>query len=571
MICSKCNHENPDGAAFCQNCGAALTGTEPAPEAAAEEKPAEPGSEPVQTESPETDSAGAPAAAAEAGTEERATGKKDKKVVTGIVLVACLVVLCLIVGVAVLIGTAVSGNKKYTEREAYIYGEYLSADDKTVFSYNAKLVDAVEGKASIVLRSSDGACAIAVLENSEGDPSALYCITKKGAAKMTDDVSGYSSCAISADGKYATYVDRDNTMYRYQVKSGKSEKIADGILSYGMVLSPNGKIVLYCTETNAEPSDGDGDGTGSAGTEMALHYWKNGKTGKLGKNLIPISVSNNGKYIYAVNLDMDVYSMSLKGDDRSKIDSGIDSILLNRDGTEALISADGKYYLSVKGKEKVKIGTVSAIGVPILPNDCNNTVYSQYYPIKSFLNAPLIYRKDLNDDWSLGYIEKDGKEYEIVKVASDVSNVTTPDGKVVYYMKDDTLCRIKLKENAKAEELTDEVVSYKLTDSGKYIYLLNEDDALCRLKGTKLLKVADDVESTSDYCLVGDGVLFMVDYSSGSNEGCLYYSKNGKSKKLITEEASEISSNGINEFGWYRNSGGDFFITENGKKYTQYR
>ena len=505
MICSKCNCETPDNAAFCQNCGASLK-----------------------------------------------TAEKKKRWIAAVIGIAAA---CVILLIAIIIGAVSSGSGNFIEQKDFIYYVYNSENGKTVFSVGSEILkDTIEGRVSEVQRSADGANMLVRKAGYNSDRLKLYHVSKHGVKEIADDaVEG----GISFSGERAYYIDTDMTLYSYDLKSGKKKKVAEDVFPYcSPVLSPDGKSLLYCISSK---ENGD----------VTLYYWNNGKSQKLAKNLSPISVSDNGKYIYAMNTDKDIYAMSRKGDDRNKIASNAYVEFVNCDGTEVLLSAEGKVFLSVKGKEKVKVGNVTDMDL-IIPETFSKSA-SQYYPVKSFVNTAVAYRKDYTSETALGFIQKRGREYEIVKVASNVSNVSTVDGKEFYYLKADELCKIKLKRDAASKKLAEEVEAFKLSVSGKYVYMLDNDDTLYRLKGKKKVKVADDVDDSDYFCVLGDGVLYITDYSWSVDEGSLYYSSNGKNRKLISEEAVGVFSDVGAGLAWYASSGGEGFITDNGKKYTQYK
>ena len=515
MICKHCSYENPDGSLFCQNCGESLS--EP------EEK--------SLSESEENDS--------------RSDFKLDKKLIIGVAAALCAVVV-----LGVIIAAVASGRSNFITAENLINYCQDYDDEKVILSYNAKILkNRIDGTLVSFYNSADGKNAVILVDDGDSGYT-IYHVSKSGAKKIADEVT---RGGISTSGKVAYYIDEDDTLYTYDLKKGKADKIAEDVTS-DVVISPNGKVVLYCTS-----SDDDDD--------VRLYAYRGGKSQSIAKNHYPVSASDDGKYIYS-RKDEDgantVYCTKLGNDKSEKIETDVSNWHVNCDGTELLMIADGKAYLSVKGKESVRIGNMASVSF-ITPD---NAAYGSK-SVKTFINTPIEYLKEGSSDRSLGFIRKSGKEYEIVRLAGKVSGSATKDGKSVYYLNSsDALCKIRLKKDAEAEKIADDIYSFSLAESDGLVYALDKDETLWRVKGKKSGKVTDDVEMMSAF---GNGVLYITDYSSKNYEGTLYYSSNGKNQTRISDEVFYVYGIPSLKLAVYVNSDDETFVSDNGKKFTEYK
>ncbi len=539
MKCPNCNFENPDGSVFCQHCGVRMTSEagNPKPEEKQVEEPAANTAKNVQNKL------------------GGLASKLDRKVLLGGVAAICVLVLLIVI-----IASISGGGSGYVSCEAYISRVYLPADDETVVTYNGKpLGTKIDGKVSSYTVAQNGTAALMTVAESKTDEDGgsytVYSVTKSGVKTLAEDVA---MCGISADGSRAYCVSTDGELSLYTVKNGKKTKIDDEVNTrYGSVtISPKGSVVLYCT---VDEDDGD----------TMLKAWRDGKTADVAKNYLAVAATDDGKYIYIMNDESSLYVTKFGGDDKEKLCSNVTSAQLNSTATEILMISDQKAYLSVKGGEKVKICNAAFMSA-VDPIDSAGYV-SIYRGVKTFVGTPIAYTRGSDDDISLGFIKKNGGEYELVKVAGNVASFSTANGKTLYFMRNGDLCSVELKEDAEVEKISEDIRAFSLTASGKSVYAIDSDMTLVKFTGKDKAKVADDVETSSHFSVIGEGVLYLIDVSSNSGEGTLVYSSNGKSKQTITDEATAVSSIAAFKLGWYTNSDEETFYTTNGSKFTQYK
>lgn len=410
---------------------------------------------------------------------------------------------------------------------------YYSAEDEMVVYNNKKVIAEVEDAYyDMPSFSLDRTKAAILCDYNSEEGGTLYFVDSKGEKNIDDGVMVYE---IAASGNAVAYftdfdsLERTATLMLYNGK--KSIEIKDDI-NIGFYenaeinISPDGRTVTFV--------EYDGE-------DFASYVSVNGKTPKkLGNNQKCVAVANNGKYIYYIDYDEDEYSGELyvkSGNDEVKLASDAESLgdfLFNKDYSQVLFHYDSKTYISVKGNEKVKI--LSDTAYPFLPL---NTIQMQQnnsnmvYGINSFAD------KLVRASEGIYYI--DGK-LETNKITdSNYQAVITNDmNKLVYMDYSESLYIVtRLNSNNPKEvelDAADDVIGFAMSEDGKRIYYVNEDEELYAITASnKPKKIADDVY-TSSLIALGNKMYFLVDYS---DTGSLYYTTG--SRKTAVKNADEIS------------------------------
>ena len=566
MFCKNCGNENGEGVNFCQKCGTAISpqkAEEPVSQddsliSAYQEKytqeevssdneavasvPQAVSQENVSQDESLQEFQSAPKSnltmAELEGSDEKPKNIKGLLIKFGIPVVALLVIVVICVNLFT--------PSKFSFFENTIFSVYNSDKEKSSVVVNNKLVDGqFDGDISYFVSSMKSECQAILSENNQ-----LFFVNSKGVFKVSDDVSDMK---ISYDGKYISYIDSDDTLYLYNVGKKSKEKIADEV-NDEYAISPDGKTVLYSVEND----DGDDE----------LFVSVNGKSTKLVKDLLPIGVSNGGKYIYAYS-DSDLYTVTMKGD-KNKISSDRrGGYGFNRDNTEILFftksGTDVNAYLSVKGDDKIKMSSSDL--KMLLPQNHASTrtdfdmmdydgMNGEAYDISSFKNQAFVGVTDVI------LVDKKGENEKIVK--NVVSPVLTNDGKYVYYIKAQNLYRSLMKKDAESEKLASDVKSFAVTNDGKAAYFIDKDDTLRFVKGggksEKSEKILDDA---STMVMTSKNVILCIDKDNN-----LYSSKNGSSKNKVTSDAQFVmASRNYAYYGVQKDDKASIYVSNGGTSF----
>ena len=542
MFCNQCGQPIPDDAMFCPGCGAKKETMEvpaaPVAEVAPVAEPATPVAEaaPVQQpmaaqsvapmQQPMAAQPVAPMQQPVAGAVPPAAPEKKKEIPFKMLIpVAGVFVLLVIVLVAVLALGGGSDNDVYAKKElSHTYDPnafYVFPNTDDVYECEEEYVENVQYNA---------ACDRAIFTAYDNyDEMMLYYIdTDLEATLIAEDVNG---AYISYTGEYIVYLqdveDNAGDLYAYCVKSGDITQIDSDVYPYNICMSPSGKVVCYIKDYESS-------------SENTLYL------GGVDKESVeidddgcrPLSVTDNGKYVYYVDSDYKLYLYN--GKDSEKITSDIDSSCwVNRDATEILYTKDGKtYYHTVKMDEAVKIAGDELYDI-ILPGEVvvfyNN---AEMVGLDTFKGAVL----NCYDD--IMWLNKKGDE------AIEICNSTnlyqlSEDGKSILYVEGGDLYKIKkLSDDMEAILVCDEmyVEDFAASDDLSKIYVAS-DDELHYVKGeNKFEEITNDLtESYYGYYIAYNeamGKIFFIE------DDTLCYA--GTKEKSVEEVEEDV--NGLNEY-----------------------
>ena len=410
----------------------------------------------------------------------------------------------------------------YVEPESSISSVYDNDTEKTVFVIDGKLSKHTLDTNVLSSKKSIDGSTLAIYDNEK----TLYVFTKKGIVEVDENVKSY---VISAEGKGIAYVNEDGELMLYNVAKKNAEKVSDEISEFAAetyFVSPDGKTVAFIEGTY---------------DDFDAYVSVNGKKEKIGNKIVPIGVSNKGKFVYYLDMEKNALYVQKKGKDAVKLMNdvvGISSFraAFNVDHTEIFYTSGDSWYLSVEGKEKVKI---SAKNIEQFGNydGVGNTLSHLSSTFRTIPVETFAKQYFLRSDGDLCYINK---KLESVTVAEDVDGfLATPSYDVIYYVDNGTIYRGEGYKDKFKKVADDDAEDMVITRDGNACYYINEDDELMYVKKTgKAKKIADDA---SDLEMTHDGyALFLTDYSA-ANGGTLCYSKNGGKKKVVSEDVSFIS------------------------------
>jgi len=537
MTCPYCGAENEAGFQFCKTCGAKLT-PKAAPQQPQYQVPQQPQYQAPQYQAPQYQAPQyqapqyqapqyqapqqpqyrapqAPVAAAPQppkknplddiiakikGFDFKALLKEPKKLIIPAAAVAAVLVLIILISVI-----ASAGGDAVTAKMTY---HFVEVDDEYMLLCDDKIIEEGLEDAYIVSKSMDGTVA---LYNSDDE---LFAIQGKKSVSITDE---YNTAVLSVNGAYVAILDYDDVLTVYNTKNGEGTEIAEDVEAFSM--SPDGKTVVYTV-------DDDGD--------SVTYLYKGKDSIELGEDLYPLTVSNGGKLIYCVDVEKDnLVTVDAKGNtEKIAGDPNSSRFFLNEDHTQLIFQADGKWYASVKGGEKIKLTSDSGFFFLNYQYGASHITvldYSSYvitYPTSDLRNHYVVL--DDNVSWM-------DNKWELTKAAKDVEEAyVSADGKTLVYLKDNgKLQKVTSKKLDDPVDLAEDVYSFMPVSDCSAVYYINEDEELIFQKGTKEGKrVGDDVEGIlithDDYCFFG-------------SDDEVYGTKNGSKKVLISDEMDDMS------------------------------
>ena len=437
--------------------------------------------------------------------------KKALKLPSKKILIPAAAAVAVILILAVILALP-SGGNTYSSR---LYPIYSMDDEATYLANGTKLLeDTFEGDYAYSCSSMDYAVTLYL-----SGEDVLWAATQKGLVEVGDDVETFQ---LSADGSTVAYIDEDQVLYLGSTKTGECEEIAEDVVS--VILSPNGKTVVYMTYEKDEPV-------------TWLHHPK--EPVELGENLYPLAVSDGAKYLYCVNEKSALVLVDKKGDTEklcTDVDDGGD-FLFNKDLSQIIFCAKDKWYICVKGgeKEKLDIDTMNLSMLSPRWTQSGAFGYATVYNVKS-LTGRFYYGRNSVNMYTIVYLEKN---LESEEAADDVGSVTiSDDGKRVYFRTDNN--RLKYVTAARPDEeveLAKHVYGYVVLSDGKTVCYYDEDNILYVLKGKKTVEIEEDVFSL--YRTHDDKVLFLAERDQSGN-GTLYLIKGDKAEE-ISEDVHTVA------------------------------
>ena len=398
----------------------------------------------------------------------------------------------------------------------------------------------VPGKSISCVRYNSDSTSCSVLM-SDGATYSLYSVSTKKVEKITDSCT--SNVVHSYDGKISVYITADGNLY-----CGKN-MISESAESFAV--SSDCSVVLFVK------NDQHG---------KKLYLYKGGKTTYVNEGYTPLTVSDDGKYLYVVSGDNSLFILNPDGTMKSKLCSGVlTNTIWFSDDLLSVVFSDGAYtYISQEGKSRVRLapGNVAPVFAQAEAIRLNSEGTAFICADKDM--ADIFYSR-FNDDGSkaLFYINED---YSRADIADSVKKyIITDDDRIAYL---DSAGKIYRYDGAISEQIADGAKDFEATTKNRYIYYINASAELYSVKRNNTQLIASDAEkicmTSSDDLLVimadktlysisgtkrsdliddnvsfcvkeGDIVYYTADYSAENGTYLLYSSKDGKNFRLTAE------------------------------------
>ncbi len=438
--------------------------------------------------------------------------KKNKRlfvmIIAGIILVACLVL------AGIIAFPRIFGGK---DKVTGAFSTWYSTNENISYIvYNGEILsDTLHG------------CAVAEQSSSNGTQELLTCgdslyiaDSKLNLRLVTEEYDYFSFCF---DGSTVVFTDTDHDLYLFNTKNAGIRKIASGV-DGSPVISPSGKSVAYNV-------DEDGD--------KFLYVYTGKKAYKLARDVEPVALTDNAKYIYYYDSGKQaIYVTDKKYNSNKLATNTASSFVFNRDCTQIVFCSDSDMYLSENGGEKVLLKEKSHLDfypLKVFANDAfmtlrENQSWIGLSNVKDFRACYCLFLEDIvyiDDSLNCEKVVNNYIDFDIDKKL-----------KYVYYTTDDlALYAKKLGTDTTAVKLADDVFRIVAAPNGKKVYFTNSEGTLfsCTPKG-KTKKIADDVYV---FNVTYDNKLLYMSNDSDDGTYFLYSVGAFGKKELISDKAVE--------------------------------
>jgi hypothetical protein len=469
----------------------------------------------------------------------------------------------LIAGIILFIN--ITSSNKYEQAVSYIH--FAQNEDRITVVPRGKASFGLDGYIVDISRSLDGATAIITVHEqsfrsgSEGD--LLYLITDS--AQLISD--GVLSAWISASGNAVIYCkefDSSNaTAELWQYIGGNHTRIINEFNTNGnCVVSPDGRTVAFSARDDRDRETG--------------YYW-DGKLTELGRDIMPIAVSDGARYIYYIRDNVFFVQRGANSDNRERLGdaSDIGYIYANRDLSQIIYNAGSRSYISSRGDGRESL---SGSIVTILAPEGTGVMFQR----DSFriYRSPWFYICDISDFGDTFYLDND---YNIIRIDArfETSNITRSvddaslarDGRTITYLRNSSIYQINgLVQGAEAVELVrGDVQRFEATSDGNAVFYVNDINELFYQRGTRSPVVVSSYISGGGrgfyYMTMFNGqTLFYVSddelFSSTGERGQIAHRFDGR--------VTGLGSNGLVIFAEVTDRGEILtYISEDGKAFTQ--
>ena len=396
----------------------------------------------------------------------------------------------------------------------------------------------------------------------DGDLDAeLFAFASNGTVMHVKETPVYA--APSLDGMRYAVLTSDSSLYFFSADEDAPRKIA--MNAAWCRIAPDGGSVIYydeLTETLCLYTTADGRrtvlsedvrnpryATVAAGGAVAYYEQKDDKTylndggdiTYIGKGLIPLAVSDNGKYVYLVGEDNgNVYTYSAKNGITKLSSDCSGTFLFNSDATEMLFVNGRNRAVLVTGGAKQTELMSTGYGLYCLQPDGAASMYddagSIRYDIDGFVGQFVV---ESDSGGSVVYRIKRSGECE--RLADNVdSAMVGAEGDDLFYTSGGDLYAASPDGDA-SEFLLADVISAVPVGSGGCVYAINEDHELWELTASgRKERIADDVYSVA---VSGRKVVYYLAEDYRSSDMSLYAYRRGKSE-FLAEDAVTLTDTG---------------------------
>ena len=487
---------------------------------------------------------------AEATIDKATLNEPERKISINFKKIITPAIIAIVVIVVAIIAIKVFSPSKYERLKGEVY--VIDTDGSVIVVPSGKNRSEIDGYLVNRMSSLDGTVA-AILVGVESDygsgENALYLIRDK--PQIIAD--GVYSFRLSASGTAVVYVkEYDPYSGSYELwyySAGKNTRLTSDLSSDGSyAISPNGKEVVFSV------SDED---------KLMGIVW-NGKLAELGRDIIPIAVSNGAKYIYYFRNNVFYVQQGTNESSKEKLGNTADAnrIFANRDFSQIVYSSSSKASICNGGSGRESLsGNISYFIAPSGTAEQTSSLFT-IYGISSFKDTFYVSR-----DGSINFINAD---FETVSIAKNASNINlASDGKTLIFLKGNSIYTEDGTSNNKIamEFVNKDVDSFIATADGSSVYYVIYDELYYQKGKWKPSTVTNYFSygwTNPALELFGGKELFYISddelYHSAGDKGRLVNGIEGKVRKISASMfgVAVISIEGSDAYYYYSTDGNKF-------------
>ncbi len=443
-------------------------------------------------------------------------------------LVTLISVVALVLLIVVVVSVINSSSKDIVaQNNSFVTYE---SEGNYVVEMNGQVVgEAFENELTLI-PAADNSFAY-IFENATDGGYNIYILENKKITEVADGVSEILSYAQFAPGiVYREEKVGKSKVYFYANEDENS--ITSNLSASSFVISPDATAVAY----TALNDQGD----------VKLYLFIDGSSESYATNMIPVSLTKGGEYIYAYGADefgaKKLYLVPTADNDKVSIASNFDNIVYsNIDGEEIIYSTlstgtDGSvsyqsHIFNIKSGTSAKIGW--GVCEPVL-SDPNVVSLSS---LKNIVVQNILPNPE-NNMSAVYYINK---KYESTKIASYNGQLSS-DGERFYFIDDSSntsslrYVEVTEKSSPKKEKVTDNVYTFVITAKDNLYYLTDDNNLMFYKSSTeKKSRIFEDVTELSFNRY--SNILYF-DTLDGNK---IYMTEEGSDEELVSFDRVELS------------------------------
>ncbi|MDR2532582.1 MAG: zinc ribbon domain-containing protein [Oscillospiraceae bacterium] len=477
-----------------------------------------------------------------------------------VAIIAGAAVVALIALIVLLIALSPS---QYQTFKGIVHIEQLDYETLMVFPHGKTGVKII-GELEDFERSLDGTKAAMLVDEDYMGYEFGYTLYHIGSRVeiVAEDVRDFWLSANGNTIAYTKYEADDDAGELFLWDGGNPRKISNDFAlswwsmspAYNCVISPDGKTVGFVAEKSED-------------TLIGI-IWNNGKENELGRDFIPLAVSNNARYIYYNRISTSndggtTVSLNVQRgtneSTRQRLGDNAYLVAFNNDLSQVVFTRDSRSFISNKGREPVSLsGTVDGF---IMPANTRESYVSGavIYGVRSFVNT--FY-------YNGAIIRINNSRFETDSVMRGVGYAhLANDGKTLTYSRNNSIFKVNgTASNPNPIELVgDDVWNFIPTNDGSAIFFVDSHRDLNYQRGTSRA-------NTIAYSFAGNLALYKGNTLFYIQENELF-SSTGRNGTKINGLNADILNVYANASGVYARGldGGEYIVyrSTDGKRFTE--